>query len=176
MPAAKLSKEIWLEIKTASECGMDDDELSQTYNIPKNAIQQRKHREKWLTPRKLKELAMVQEAKDAARVMNNKTEGVSSVSADTPTALVNVAAKLTAIKETTFLALAEKTSELMLEGLKTLLAPKGWKEMSIASTVFSNAVGANKGGGMVIQVGGAAWQGSPQGEKPRIIQIEAQEV
>lgn len=172
MPAPKLSPEAWSEIRICGESGMSDEELSETYMVSKEAIRQRRKREKWITPKALKEMAMIQEAKDKARVMNN--DSVTSVTG--PTAVVAIAAKLSKMKEETLLLVAEKCQELITQGFEKLTAPKGWKEMAVANTIFNNAVGVNKGGGMVIQVGGAAWQGSPQGERPKIIQIEAQEV
>lgn len=174
MPSAILSAEEWAEVKAASEAGMDDDELAQTYGVLKNAIQQRKYREKWLTPRKMKEMAMVQEAKDKARSMTNSV-AVRDVSEE-KSAMAVMSAKIAKLKEETPLMIAERASELIMEGLKTLLAPKGWKEMAIAQKVFNDATGLNKGGGMVIQVGGAAWGGSPQtSERPQIVTIKAEE-
>lgn len=176
MGAAKLTPAEWHEVRLASEAGMDDDELAQTFNVTKNAIQQRKHREKWLTPRKLKEMAMVQEAKDKAKGLTNSV-AVRAVSEE-GTALATLSSKLAKMKEEAPVYIAEKVLDLIKTSLEGNLipAPKSAKDLSTLTGVFGNMVGINKGGGMVIQVGGAAWGASQAPEKPKIVVLEAQEV
>ncbi len=176
MPSPLLTPEDWHELRQSSQGGMSDEDLAAVYSISKNTIRQKRWQDKqngdpWLTPKEIRLAAEIEELKKKNKTVGNHLTNLT----EAPSAMANIAAKLAKLKEETPLAIAEKTSALILEGLQNLIAPKGWKEMSIASKIFSDSVGLNKGGGMVIQVGGAAWQGSAQGEKPRIVTIQAEE-
>lgn len=71
MPAADLTPEQWREVRTANEAGVETEVLAQQFGVSSNAIRQRRYREKWLTPRKVQEEAMVQKARAQARLLPN---------------------------------------------------------------------------------------------------------
>ncbi len=50
MPAALLPPRGWAEIRTASEAGVTDRELSERYEVSEESIRKQRQRNKWLTP------------------------------------------------------------------------------------------------------------------------------
>ena len=103
---------MWREVQSASEAGCSDEELAETYGISRPAIRQRKKRENWLTPRKLHEMAAVEEATSKARLSARLFEpGVTAVTG--PSGLGVASAKLAKLREETPLLIAEKVADLI---------------------------------------------------------------
>lgn len=68
----KISKEDWKEIQRASEAGCEDQQLSEDFGISKLAIRQRRFREGWLTPNKIRAEVAAQKARAEALKLGNK--------------------------------------------------------------------------------------------------------
>lgn len=177
MAAPLLTPEDWHELRQAAQGGMSDSDLALTYNISKNTIKQKRWADKkrgdtWLTPKEVRIASEIEEVKRKNRTTEN---GLTNLTGET-SALATLSSKLAKMKEEAPVYIAEKVLDLIKKGLDGNLipAPKSAKDLSTLAGVFGNMVGINKGGGMVIQVGGAAWNSSQAHEKPVIV-VQAQE-
>lgn len=130
----------WTEVQRASEAGVDDETLSQTYGIAKASIRQRRKRGNWLTPRKLMEQAEIEKVKSRCRTMGS---GLSRVSHG-PSALELTAQNLAQRAESYSLNVFNKVSALAEKGLDSLPVPDSWKSFQIADTVARRAAGLDK--------------------------------
>jgi hypothetical protein len=174
MAKAKLTKEDWKEVRALIESGeMDYAEVSEKFGITKNACQQRAFREVWKTPRRLAEAALVEQAKAAAKTMT-VAEAMETVTKTPESALTKSAARLAKLREDTPVFVAEELDKVIRAALTTgLPVPKSLKELSIATTIWSNMVGLKQGqGGPLVQIGvGMNWASGPKGsnEGPMVV-------
>lgn len=155
MPKAQLTKSQWLEVQTMIESGqMDYGQASEHYGVEKNAIQQRSHRFKWATPRRLAEAALVEQAKAAAKTMTVE-EAMETVTKTPEGVLTKQAGKLARLREETPLFVADSLDKVIRAALTGgLPVPKTWKEFASACGIFSTMVGL-KGStaGPLVQIG-----------------------
>ena len=84
MPSPKLSPEAWKQVQIASEAGCTDEELTRVYGITRNAIKQRRWREKWNTPAVLAREAEMK--RNASKLSHITAASVTSVTEGAKTA------------------------------------------------------------------------------------------
>jgi hypothetical protein len=163
MPAADLSPEQWRELKTANEAGVETEELAERFGVTTNAIRQRRYREKWVTPRKVQEEAMVQRARAQARNLPNSgvmpvMPGMSALSITAET-LTDKAQEGSLIAASMFLdAIRESLSN---GGIK---APSTAKDLLTSMKGLRLAGGLDKEAGLTVNIGGFWGAGRPERE------------
>ncbi len=142
MPAALAVD--WAEIRSASEQGVSDPDLQAKFGVSKNAIQQRRFREKWITPATIAQEALVQQARNKARGMGNQSivRGVS----ETPTAIAVVASTVAEKGEAHALRVLDFASRMTAEAIagEKVPTPSNWKELDTADRMARRAAGLDK--------------------------------
>ena len=139
MPAAKLSPSAWNEVKQASEAGVSDAKLVETYPITAAAIRKRRSREQWQTPANAEQAVQLAKVKGQHKVTNNAT--VTSVTSAPQT----VAQTLVANAETG----SVKASELILALLSKadparLAALQDVRDVATAGVTLRTLAGLDK--------------------------------
>lgn len=155
MPAAKLTPEQWAQVRAADEAGVEVEILEQRFGVSANTIRQRRYREKWITPRKIEEERMVQEATRKARAMSNGS--VTRVDV-TPTALSLTAETLTAkAQEGSLHAAAMFLSAIMdTQAAGGIPAARNGKELLTLMKGLRLPAGLDRAEGLTLNIG-ALW-------------------
>lgn len=175
----KLSKEEWKEIRSASEAGIEDSQLSQTYQIPKPAIRMRRMREKWLTPNRIQAEIAANKARAEALARGNKGALVESdVTRVTKPALEAVSERLLEDGKA-----ASLRGMVLLKNLLERAKPEDLADLADVGDVVQAVKGARliagldkEGQSLTLNLG-AFWEapvepGSGPVEKPMVLDVE----
>jgi hypothetical protein len=163
MPAADLSPEQWREIRTANEAGVETEELAERFGVTTNAIRQRRYREKWVTPRKVQEEAMVQRARAQARNLPNS--GVMPVMPGMSALSITAETLTDKAQEGSLIA-----ASMFLDAIRESLSNGGIKAPSTAKDLLTSMKGLRLVGGLdkeanlTVNIGGFWGSGRPERE------------
>lgn len=163
MPAPKLTPEQWNEVRMASEAGVDDFTLSEDFGVERASIRQRRNREKWLTPKRLHEQAVIENAKRQLKTSNNGT--VTNVTR-TPLALQVTAENMVErAKEGTLIAM-----NMFWDGIRRSNDRGGIQAPATAKDLLTSMKGLRLGAGLdkeSVTVNIASFWGAGQGNQER---------
>lgn len=151
MPVATLTDDQWREIRIASEAGVEDKELAEAWGVEKNAIHQRRWREKWLTPRAVAMQRAEQEARAKAANGAKAIRAVSEGGKIGQNALEIVAEKVRNYAESGTLRIAKLAHE-SLQSVESLQI-RTWNDASTAYGTLRKAAGMDKESQIQINVG-----------------------
>lgn len=153
MGAAKITPDEWAEIRRANEQGVSTEALAATWKhrgITTNAIRQRRHREGWLTPRKVQEEAMVQETRRKARVM--PSSGLTPVTVDLSALSVTAANLNDKAHAGTLIAASLFLDAIGAAARQGILPPQNVRELYTSMKGLRHAAGMDKEG-LAINIG-----------------------
>lgn len=142
--SAPLGPDGWLDIRRASEMGVDDVTLSQEYGVTRAAIRKRREREGWITAQKLEDQVEAMRAKRSENTIASQV--VTGGGKIAPKAL-EVAAKSLAERGDAyglrvFDYASSAVQKAMDQGL--LPTPDNWKTVAIADQMARRAAGLDK--------------------------------
>ena len=148
MGAGNMNAESWRQARLAAEHGVDDATLMQRYPIPsRNALRQRRFREKWMTPKAIaKEVAI-------RRIKHSKMD-VAPRNASHPDAADVITQKLLDILSNNNLRTAEMADDALRVAAKAPPEIKTWNDIMTAQKLIRLAAGADSGneGGNAVQI------------------------
>lgn len=161
MPAAQLTEEQWRQIRTASEQGILDKDLSDIYGVSRESIRQRRKRENWLTPSKVALQTELVQAEQAIRARHAVNAGKASdalasrpaaqasdsghaitVVTGAPSAARTIAEKLLAIAENNSLRVATLADSALAESPAPEI--RSWQDVSTAYKLIRTAAGLDR--------------------------------
>lgn len=159
MPAAKLTPEQWAEVRRADEQGVDKDTLCRTWGITYNALRQRRHRENWLTPSRVRAEAVAQEAKRKARYLPPATGSrsetgphVTTVTADLSALSVTAQNLNDKAHEGSLISASLFLNAIVAAANQGILPPQNGRELYTAMKGLRHAAGMDKEG-LAINIG-----------------------
>lgn len=144
MPAAVLTPEAWAEVRRASEAGVDDETLSASYGVSREAIRKARQRGKWMTPERL--LAQAEQQRLAERHKHIATGSVSRMS-QSPIQAMEIAGKsLAEMGESHPLRLARYLSDKIQRAVEADALPEveNWKNLATADGMLRKALGLDR--------------------------------
>lgn len=144
MPTAKLTKEQWTEIRRASEAGITDDNLSETYSVTKAAIRKRRERENWLSIHRVKE---IQNQLAKSKEQYEAENGVSHPVITTPRAVELVAETLGDSYDKMAARVVPALADNVIKALESTphrFIPQNLKELGMAANVVSKLSGKDR--------------------------------
>lgn len=150
MPATKLTPEQWAEVRRADEQGVSMDVLCQTWGLQGNAIRQRRKRENWLTPRRVREEALVQETRRKARHL--PTGPVTSVTADLSALSVTAGNLNEKAHEGSLISASLFLNSIVAAAGIGILPPQNGRELYTVMKGLRHAAGMDKEG-LAINIG-----------------------
>ncbi len=185
MPAAKLSKGEWNEIRMASEAGASDGQLSQDFGVSRDSIRMKRMREDWLTPAKVQaEIAAQRErelvlkrgnpvAMREAKLEEEKKNGVTHVTGTDSVAsqMLKDAEKCSALAMKLFLGKLKSAADSpeSIDGLSSVqdvaVAVKGARQIAGLDKP-QLAVGVNFG---------AFWDGPESADEKPVVVVQSTE-
>lgn len=158
----------WDEIRKASEQGVDDMRLCEAFEgLTRESIRVRRHREKWLTPAKIEQEAIIQAARDrAGKIGNQSVIGVTSVTGGSvtgkmqPSALSVTAETLQDRASAYSLRMFDYASGQVEKAVKAELVPTpdDWKSLDTADRMVRRAAGLDKADSQSVTVNLGGWQ------------------
>lgn len=175
MPSAQLDSDCWNEIKSAYEQGVDDPALSADFGVSREAIRQRRLRDKragrpWLNQAMIKAEQQKAQIDRNARITNSKTLSVTSVTAEQ-----SVASRLQEIAERNSLRVAKMADKALREVADSPPEVESWADAGQAYKLLRLAAGLDKEGSQVSLNFGAMFKPQAGSADSVVVVVESSE-
>lgn len=151
----------WQAIRLAAVRGVSDQSLAEAFGVSREAIRQRRSREKWPGREKRRGQSQSTERKVSLAESGERADELATVS-------------LSEIGERNALLVARETARLIEKAFKQgMPVPDQWSELVSANKLVESATGRSREGVSVALTWGAFWQtpGAEPQERPIVLDV-----